>query len=73
MIRTSNTHPLQIAAVSAGPGLGRIGVTFCPGKGQAHAASGAWRRDLAADLAAIRDWGAAAVVTLLEPAELDSL
>jgi ADP-ribosyl-[dinitrogen reductase] hydrolase len=48
-------------------------VTFCPGKRQAHAASGAWSRDLAADLAAIRDWGAAAVVTLLEPAELDAL
>jgi ADP-ribosyl-[dinitrogen reductase] hydrolase len=73
MIRTSDTHPLQIAVVSAGRGLGRIGVTFCPGKRQAHAASGAWSRDLAADVAAIRDWGAAAVVTLLQPPELDAL
>jgi ADP-ribosyl-[dinitrogen reductase] hydrolase len=32
--------------------------------------SGAWDRDLACDLDRIRDWGAAAVVTLLEPKEL---
>jgi ADP-ribosyl-[dinitrogen reductase] hydrolase len=32
--------------------------------------SGAWDRDLVLDLDAISDWGAAAVVTLLEPKEL---
>jgi ADP-ribosyl-[dinitrogen reductase] hydrolase len=32
--------------------------------------SGAWDRDLMLDLDAISDWGAAAVVTLLEPEEL---
>jgi len=32
--------------------------------------SGAWHRDLALDLDAIRDWGAAAIVTLVEPEEL---
>ena len=35
--------------------------------------SGAWDRDLARDLDTIRDWGAAAVVTLLEPKELTLL
>jgi ADP-ribosyl-[dinitrogen reductase] hydrolase len=35
--------------------------------------SGAWDRDLARDLDMIRDWGAAAVVTLLEPKELTLL
>jgi ADP-ribosyl-[dinitrogen reductase] hydrolase len=35
--------------------------------------SGSWDRDLAADLDAIRDWGAVAVVTLLEPQELTIL
>jgi ADP-ribosyl-[dinitrogen reductase] hydrolase len=35
--------------------------------------TGAWDRDLALDLDSIRDWGAAAVVTLLEPKELDLL
>jgi protein-tyrosine phosphatase len=35
--------------------------------------TGAWDRDLAIDLDAIRDWGAAAVVTLLEPHEMKLL
>jgi ADP-ribosyl-[dinitrogen reductase] hydrolase len=34
---------------------------------------GAWHRDLNRDLDTIRDWGAAAVVTLLKPAELTLL
>jgi ADP-ribosyl-[dinitrogen reductase] hydrolase len=32
--------------------------------------SGYWDRDLSLDLDAVRDWGAAAVVTLVEPKEL---
>ena len=35
--------------------------------------SGYWARDLALDLDTVRDWGAAAVVTLLEPKELTLL
>jgi ADP-ribosyl-[dinitrogen reductase] hydrolase len=35
--------------------------------------SGAWDRDLGVDLDAIRNWGAAAIVTLLEPKELTLL
>jgi ADP-ribosyl-[dinitrogen reductase] hydrolase len=35
--------------------------------------SGEWDRDLALDLDTVRDWGAAAVVTLLEPKELTLL
>ena len=70
MKRTSSTHPLQIAAVSAGPSFGRVGITFCPGKYHPHAMTGFWDRDLLLDLDAIRDWGAAAVVTLVEPKEL---
>ncbi len=70
MKRTSSSHPLEIAVVSAGHGLGRIGITLCPGKYDRHAMSGYWDRDLALDLDAIRDWGAAAVVTLVEPKEL---
>lgn len=70
MKRTSLTHPLEIAAVSAGPDLGRVGITFCPGKSDQHAMSGYWDRDLSLDLDAIRDWGAAAVVTLVEAKEL---
>ena len=73
MKRTSLTHPLQIAVVTAGPEFGRVGITFCPGKYDPHAMSGAWDRDLGTDLDAIRDWGAAAIVTLLEPKELTLL
>jgi ADP-ribosyl-[dinitrogen reductase] hydrolase len=71
-MRTSISHPLQIAVVSAGP-FGRVGLTFCPGKYDPHAMTGGWNRDLNRDLDTIRDWGAAAVVTLLEPEELKLL
>ena len=72
-MRTSKSHPLQIATIPAGPGMGAVGVTFCPGKTDRRAATGAWARDLTADLWAIHDWGAAAVVTLMERFELDEL
>ncbi|MEI5688639.1 ADP-ribosylglycohydrolase family protein [Sphingomonas kyungheensis] len=71
--RTSVSHPLQIAIVAAGPGLGSVGITFCPGKQQPHSATGAWARDLALDVAAIVDWGAASVITLVEDHELAAL
>ena len=73
MKKTSLTHPLQIAVVAAGSDFGRVGITFCPGKYDRHALTGEWDRDLALDLDAIRNWGAAAVVTLLEPKELTLL
>ena len=72
-MRTSITHPLEIASVRASPVMGRIGLTLCPGKQQRGAATGAWARDLGADLDAIAEWGAVAVVTLLEEAEMKRL
>lgn len=72
-VRTSLTHPLEIAAVRAGAGPGRIGITFCPGKHDPAALSGAWARDLELDLDAIVAFGATMVVTLVEAAELVSL
>ena len=71
--RTSITHPLSIAELSAGSSLGRVGLTFCPGKQQQSAMSGPWARDLDLDLDAIEAWGAAAVVTLVEDHELEQL
>ena len=56
--RTSQTHPLQIAYVRASPAHGRIGITFCPGKHDRAAQTGAWARDLACDLDVIAAWGA---------------
>jgi protein-tyrosine phosphatase len=72
-VRTSLTHPLQIAELRTGPGAGRIGVTFAPGKHQQDAFTGAWARDLALDLDAIVAWGARALVTLVEARELAEL
>lgn len=71
--RTSESHPLQIAAVRASPAQGRIGITFCPGKRDPAASTGAWARDLEADLDVIVAWGARLVLTLVEPAELAAL
>lgn len=71
--RTSHTHPLQIAEVRAKPAYGRIGITFCPGKHDRLAHTGAWERDLGIDLDAISAWGAKLVLTLVEPAELIAL
>ncbi len=73
MHRTSLTHPLQIADIPIAPGTGHIGVTFCPGKQQAHSSTGPWKRDLGLDLDAVRDWGAVAVLTLVEDHELSAL
>ena len=62
--RTSDSHPLQIAFVDT-PGNGRIGMTFCAGKHDPVAMTGPWARDMQTDIAAIADWGAVALVTLM--------
>ena len=72
MERTSLTHTLVVDSVET-PGGGRIGMTICPGKKPARAASGSWNRDLDADLDAIRDWGAEVLLSLIEPAEYSLL
>lgn len=71
--RTSKTHPIEIAAVPVATGTGIVGVTFCPGKKDPGAMTGAWDRDLETDLAAIKAWGASALVCLMEMHELKSL
>ena len=71
--KTSLTDPLKIAEVSAGTGLGLVGITLCPGKYDPHGMNGIWARDLSLDLDVIRDWKAAAVVTLVEQHELTLL
>jgi ADP-ribosyl-[dinitrogen reductase] hydrolase len=70
--RTSLTHPLQIAVLELPTG-GRIGMTFCPGKRDPAAMTGSWDRDLGVDLKAVVDWGASALVTLMEDHELKKL
>lgn len=72
-MRTSTTHPLQIAEIMPFEGFGKIGITFCPGKVQSFGQTGAWERDLELDLDAIVTWNAAVVVTLVEERELTLL
>lgn len=69
-MKTSVTDRLVIASVSPPELPGAIGITLCPGKKDP---SRNWDRDLDTDLAAIREWGAEAVVTLVEPHELELL
>lgn len=73
MIRTSQTHPLQIAEVQFADHYGKIGITFCPGKHDLLAATGAWQRNLATDINAISTWGAKLVLTLIEHQEMQML
>jgi ADP-ribosyl-[dinitrogen reductase] hydrolase len=68
-LKTSLSHPLRIDAIET-PAGGLLGVTFCPGKKDRHAA---WDRDLAADVQAIADWGASLLVTLIEEHEFGML
>jgi ADP-ribosyl-[dinitrogen reductase] hydrolase len=73
-VKTSVSDPLQIAPIAAGvSGFGRVGLTLYPGKYDPYGMSGAWDRDLSLDLDVIRNWGAAAIVTLLELEELTLL
>jgi ADP-ribosyl-[dinitrogen reductase] hydrolase len=69
MIRTSLTHPLRIDEVKVPGTEGIIGITFCPGKSKDSQRLGTWRRDLDVDLAAIRDWGAAMLISLIQEHE----
>ena len=71
--RTSASDPIRIAAVTPGDDHGRIGITLCPGKTDPQGISGAWARDLKADLDAIERWGATAVVSLITDEEIDYL
>ena len=70
-MRTSASDPLLIASLPAGEGL--VGVTLCPGKRGDSVFGAGWARDLATDIAVIREWGASAVVTLIEEHEFEML
>jgi ADP-ribosyl-[dinitrogen reductase] hydrolase len=73
MVKTSATHPLRIDAVDVMPGMGRIGITFAPGKNDRTSLSGPWARDLDTDLDIVAEWGASTLVTLIEPHEFPLL
>lgn len=71
--KTSESDPLLIAPVIPGDNLGRIGITFCPGKKDPDGMDGFWHRDLDLDLDEVRRWGATAVISLIQDHEFDYL
>ena len=73
MKKTSQSDPLRIDSVQVNAFGGEIGMTLCPGKKDRGAVSGDWDRDLDGDLAAIAEWGATAVLSLMEPHEFERL
>lgn len=70
--RTSLSDPLRIDEVIVPFYEGRIGLTLCPGKVGPSGLGPIWTRDLKLDFAAIREWGASAVVTLMEADEMEA-
>ena len=71
-VRTSETHPLQIAKLDFNNC--NIGLSLCPGKKQQYPISGyPWDRSLATDLQAISDSGFDIVVSLIEEHEFVDL
>lgn len=71
----SIVSPLRIDAVGVNS-CGLIGMTICPGKDEnvgSRYPSGQWKRDLDLDLQVILDWGAQALVTLIEDLEFKLL
>ncbi|MBW2520749.1 MAG: ADP-ribosylglycohydrolase family protein [Deltaproteobacteria bacterium] len=73
MIKTSVSHPLRIDSMMLPHCHGVIGMTICPGKKGPGIFSDRWDRDLDTDLNAICQWGAAAMVSLVEDHEFDLL
>lgn len=65
------TRPLTIAELPVGGFGGVLGLSLAPGKCGPSTFGGAHRRDLGRDMDDVRDWGAVAVVTLMEAFELE--
>lgn len=68
-MNTSESH-LHIDHVDLASG-GRIGMTHCPGRAGVDGSGRHWHRNLADDLAAIENWGATRLVTLIERREFE--
>ena len=68
--------PLRIDAVEVPGSDGLIGMAVCPGKDEYAGLGippGPWKRDLVLDLQVIIDWGAQALVSLIEDYEFELL
>lgn len=65
------SSPLRIDPVIPDNCSGLIGMVICPGRKVSFAMGDDWDRDLDNDLQAIRDWGASALVSLMEKDEME--
>ena len=65
-MKTSLSSPLEIAEIRMPRSSGYLGITLCPGKVDEPRQ---WRRDLDADIRAIREWCAGLILTLIEDHE----
>lgn len=72
MVDSEHDGPLAIGCVAV-PGGGWLGIAPCPGRNHLDAAGHRWQRRLERDLARIAQWGARAVVSLVETDELAAL
>lgn len=74
MAETGGQIPVGMDVVQPGPELGWIGMTACPSIAFRRGSSrGSWIPSMEADLDAIAEWKAAAVVTLLPDYEMKRL
>lgn len=72
-LRIAQLRPGEGAGIAhrrSGP-VGLIGVTHCPGRNLRGREVDGWNRDLDADLDAIRDFGSAALVSLMQADEME--
>jgi len=72
-VMTSSSLPsnFPITPIQVGTGGGVIGMAYCPGRSLVGVPSPEWDRDLTADLDALREFGASALISLMEADELD--
>jgi len=71
MVKTSQTHPLQIDWLDTGGA--RVGLTLAPGKHSTSLDGSRWSRDLDTDLEVFTAEGVTRVVCLLEQGDLERM
>lgn len=73
-VKTSLEYPLVINGLGVPGARGELGLTFCPGKKAKSYIDGSyWSRQLDLDVDRIAQWGASAVVSLVEFGEMVDL
>lgn len=70
-MKNSDSHPIRISEINLGSK--KLGLSFCPGKFQPNALSGAWNRSLDKDLKKIKNQGYDIIVSLIEGQEFEDL